>query len=166
MHDISNKLHALVDEFVSNLSSECDSLANNICSQAGKYEAGHIVGEAAPAPRLSNRTTLEVLKGLRRPYENPLTNTLHRDKKTHTSHDSCKNGRSRNDMASIGKSMEHIEILSSNQSSDDCCLANMKSLKGRVCNRVTQRLAICNHGAETLRHIPKLHRCPVKAPIF
>jgi len=34
MLDISNKLHALVDEFVSNLSSKCDSLAHNVSAQA------------------------------------------------------------------------------------------------------------------------------------
>ena len=187
MHDISNKLHALVDEFVTNLSSECDSLANNICSKAGKYEAPDIVAEAAKAPRLSNRTTTEVLNGLRRPFDNHLTSTLNREEKTHVSNvpstlmgrnivhrdgglqarpvrnmkvrsqsmdeadtqtdvksigigseytpsaGSRKHGvRNRHDMASIGKFMEHIEILSSDQSSDDCRLANLKSLKGRL----------------------------------
>ena len=68
MLDISNKLHAMVDEFVSNLSSECDSLANNVSSQAQLYAAHDSAGpEAAKAPRLSNRTTTEVLNGLRRP---------------------------------------------------------------------------------------------------
>lgn len=37
MLDISNKLHALVDEFVSHLSSECDSLANTVSTEALKY---------------------------------------------------------------------------------------------------------------------------------
>jgi hypothetical protein len=38
MLDISNKLHALVDEFVSNLSSECDSLTHNVSAQAYMYD--------------------------------------------------------------------------------------------------------------------------------
>ena len=67
MLDISNKLHAMVDEFVSNLSSECDSLANNVSSQAQMYAAHDNGAEVAKAPRLSNRTTTEVLIGLRRP---------------------------------------------------------------------------------------------------
>ena len=67
MLDISNKLHALVDEFVSNLSSECGSLANNVSAQPHLYVPQNSGAEVAKAPRLSNRTTTEVLNGLRRP---------------------------------------------------------------------------------------------------
>ena len=51
MQDISNKLHALVDEFVSTLSSECDSLAHNISSQAHKYVPEESEAEAVTAPQ-------------------------------------------------------------------------------------------------------------------
>jgi hypothetical protein len=37
MLDISNKLHAMVDEFVSSLSSECDTLANNVSALPHLY---------------------------------------------------------------------------------------------------------------------------------
>ena len=67
MLDISNKLHALVDEFVSTLSSECDSLAHNISGQAQMYVAHDIGATATTTPRQSNRTTSEVLNGLRCP---------------------------------------------------------------------------------------------------
>jgi hypothetical protein len=80
MRDISNKLHALVDEFVSNLSSKCDSLANTISTQASKHAR---LVEASKAPRLSNRTTTEVLNGLRRPSEKPLVDKGHREEKAH-----------------------------------------------------------------------------------
>lgn len=68
MIDISNKLHAMVDEFVSNLSSECNSLANNISSQTQLYATLDNGPESVSATRSSNRTTTEVLNGLRRPH--------------------------------------------------------------------------------------------------
>ena len=78
MIDISNKLHAMVDEFVSNLSSECESLANNISGEAHPY----VASDSAPAdpkmPRQSNRTTSEVLNGLKRPSITPPTGSQHR----------------------------------------------------------------------------------------
>ena len=67
MLDISNKLHAMVDEFVSNLTSECDSLVNNVSAQGHKSVAHNSGPEAPRAGRPSNRSTLEVLKGLTRP---------------------------------------------------------------------------------------------------
>ena len=182
MRDISNKLHALVDEFVNNLSSECDSLANTISSQAS--EAARIV-EAAMAPRSSNRTTTEVLNGLRRPSDQHLIENSHREEKSHadsekvnstevpmrnrdagkfsrtmrdtqqstasvegsdtpddvrsaengtrytTSQYETPRGRGKADMAVIGKIMQTIEILSSDQSSDDCLLTHMKHSKSK-----------------------------------
>ena len=182
MRDISNKLHALVDEFVNNLSSECDSLANTISSQASV--AARLV-EAAMAPRSSNRTTTEVLNGLRRPSENPVVDKIHREEKSHvdpgklnstevttrdrdagkflrTMRDTQQStasvegsdtpsdvrsaeygtrytasqyetprGRGKADMAAIGKVMQSIEILSSDQSSDDCLLTHMKYSKSK-----------------------------------
>lgn len=67
MIDISNKLHAMVDEFVSNLSSECVTLAHNVSNHGHMYVARVSGPNAVAAPRSSNRTTSEVLSGLRRP---------------------------------------------------------------------------------------------------
>jgi hypothetical protein len=183
MRDISNKLHALVDEFVSNLSSECDSLVNNISSQASKY-APHASGaEVAKAPRSSNRNTSEVLNGLRRPAGNHFTDKHHQEGKSHVEQEKLKStsgstiqisdsrfvrrmrdtelssallegtdtpndltspeigskytlsrdetlrGHGKADTATIGKIMHAIEILSSDQSFDDCLLTSMKSTK-------------------------------------
>ena len=86
MLDISNKLHAMVDEFVSNLSSECGNLVNNIGSEA------HQIGTPGSAPadpkaqRPSNRTTSEVLSGLKRPSITPPASSHHRDGKSHVQH--------------------------------------------------------------------------------
>lgn len=209
MADISNKLHALVDEFVSNLSSQCDSLANNISGQAGMYDAQNIVAEAAKTPRLSNRTTTEVLNGLRRPSDNPLSDTQHSQGKTSMDRvpptqseekpihkdavryerparnilsrsqsqdesdtqadvksedtdykytppqDSGKQHRSRNDMATIGKFMGAIEILSSDQSSDDCRLANLKQSKGRMRKQSTTKTSkLHSRGMPTASRTP------------
>ena len=185
MRDISNKLHALVDEFVSNLSSECDSLANNISSQPSKYVPHRSGAEAAKAYRSGNRTTTEVLNGLRRPVGNPLMDKHHREGKPHVQHDKLNStsfntrnreegrvvrrmrdtlhssaslegtntpddvrsldigseytlsrdetlrGRGKAEMAAIGKIMQSIEILSSDQSSDDCLLTSMKYSKNK-----------------------------------
>ena len=40
MNDISNKLHAMVDKFVSNLSSKCDSLATKVTDKI--HELGEV----------------------------------------------------------------------------------------------------------------------------
>lgn len=183
MLDISNKLHALVDEFVSNLSSECDTLANNVSSQACKYVAPGPLAEPAPTPRQSNRTTSEVLNGLRRPSEPHLMNNRHQEENTQMepvkpnftdraprsrsdgrferpvrnvepsrtslegdanqsharsldinssytpSNDPAKHGRTIPGMAAIDKFLGSIEILSSDQSSDDCLRARLKHSK-------------------------------------
>lgn len=83
MLDISNKLHALVDEFVSNLSSECDSLANTVSAEAHKYVAHDNALTQTQTQRPSNRTTSEVLKGLTRPSTIPLTSLHNREGKSH-----------------------------------------------------------------------------------
>ena len=80
MFDISNKLHAMVDEFVSNLTSECDSLVNSVSSQGHKKVAHDSGPEAPRAARPSNRTTLEVLKGLTRPSESHVMDKSQRDR--------------------------------------------------------------------------------------
>lgn len=119
MRDIKNKLHALVDEFVSNLSSECDSLANNVSSQVHINLARESAPEAAKVPRPSNRTTTEVLNGLRRPSGVPVTDISHRDGESHMEHakapSKARNGRRRDG----GKSSQPYELLSSDHSSDD-----------------------------------------------
>ena len=79
MRDISNKLHALVDEFVGKLSSECDSLANNISCEVHPYVATDSATADPKTPRPSNRTTSEVLNGLKRPSIAPPTGSNHRE---------------------------------------------------------------------------------------
>ena len=86
MLDISNKLHALVDEFVSNLSSECDNLANNVTAEGHMYVAHDNTQAGRQTQRPSNRTTTEVLNGLKRPSGTPLTSPHTREIKTHVQH--------------------------------------------------------------------------------
>ena len=86
MIDISNKLHALVDEFVSNLSSECDSLANNVSAEAHMYVAHESAVAGSQTKKPSNRSTSEVLNGLRRPSSTPLTSSYTREGKSEVQH--------------------------------------------------------------------------------
>lgn len=86
MLDISNRLHALVDKFVSNLSSECGSLTNNTSNEAHMYVAHDSAIEDGQTQRQSNRTTSEVLNGLRRPSGTPSTSSHHREGKSHVQH--------------------------------------------------------------------------------
>ena len=81
MLDISNKLHALVDEFVNNLSSECDSLANNVTAEALMY----VAHDSAPTQtqRPNNRTASKVLNGLKRPSGTLPTSSQNREGKSH-----------------------------------------------------------------------------------
>ena len=79
MLDISNKLHAMVDEFVSNLSSECDSVANTISGAAPPYVATDSAPADPKTPRPSNRTASEVLNGLKRPSITPPSCSPHRE---------------------------------------------------------------------------------------
>jgi len=84
MLDISNKLHAMVDQFVSSLSSECDILANNVSAQPHLYVPTVIVSEAVKTPRTSNRTTTEVLNGLKRPCDSRAKDYLEEEGRTNT----------------------------------------------------------------------------------
>ena len=119
MLDISNKLHALVDEFVSNLSSECDSLANNVSARAHMYLVDDTAPEVAKAPRHSNRTATEVLNGLVRPSGQHSMDSHHGEGKSPMEHPKAKvkerNSRGRDG----GRSSQPVEILSSDHSSDD-----------------------------------------------
>lgn len=86
MLDISNKLHALVDEFVSTLSSECNSLTQNVSAEAHMYVAPESALAGSQIQRPSNRTTTEVLNGLKRPSGTPLTSSHNREGKSHVQH--------------------------------------------------------------------------------
>lgn len=86
MVDISNKLHALVDEFVSNLSSECNSLAHNVSAEAHMYVAHDSALAGSQTQRTSNRTTSEVLNGLKRPSPDPLTSSCNIEGKSEVQH--------------------------------------------------------------------------------
>ena len=86
MVDISNKLHALVDEFVSNLSSECNSLAHNVSAEAHMYVAHDSALAGSQTQRTSNRTTSEVLNGLKRPSADPLTSSCNIEGKSEVQH--------------------------------------------------------------------------------
>ena len=113
MLDISNKLHALVDEFVSNLTSECDSLANNASTEANMHVAHDSAIVDGQTHRSSNRTTAEVLNGLKRPSGTPSTSSQHREGKSHVQHvtSNLKAGNNRN--RESGKHLRHIKDTNS-----------------------------------------------------
>ena len=120
MLDISNKLHALVDEFVSNLSSECNSLAHIVSSQ-GQSNLGHDVApEIAPSQRPSNRTAAEVLNGLKRPSGVHVTPENQREGKAHMSNTKPKLKEGFNKRSNGGTRSQTVEVLSSDHSSDEC----------------------------------------------
>ena len=109
MLDISNKLHALVDEFVSNLTSECDSLANNASTEAHMHVAHDSAIVDGQTHRPSNRTTAEVLNGLRRPSGTPSTSSQHREGTSAVQHvkSNLKAGNNRN--RESGKPLRHLK---------------------------------------------------------
>ena len=117
MLDISNKLHALVDEFVSNLSSECDSLANNVFAQAHMYVKHDSPAEATKGPRPSNRTATEVLNGLKRPSGAHVVDYLHREGKSQMEHakPNFKDEKSRS--KDNGRNLRHMKEMNPNSSS-------------------------------------------------
>lgn len=84
--DISNKSHALGDEFVSNMYSECDSLANTVSAHAHMLLGNDIALESAMSQRPSNRTAAEVLNGLKRPAGIHVTDSQSIEDKSHMSH--------------------------------------------------------------------------------
>lgn len=86
MIDISNKLHAMVDEFVSNLTSECESVVFRVSARGHKKVAEDSGLESPRASRPSNRTTQEVLSGLRRPSESHVPAKTNRESKSHMEH--------------------------------------------------------------------------------
>ena len=86
MIDISNKLHAMVDEFVSNLTSECESVVFRVSARGHKKVAEDSGPESPRASRPSNRTTQEVLSGLRRPSESHVPAKTNREPKSHMEH--------------------------------------------------------------------------------
>ena len=120
MLDISNKLHALVDEFVSNLSSECDTLANNVSTQAHLYLARDNASETTRTPRPSNRTATEVLNGLKRPTDMHVIDPVLRERKSHLQHASAKSKEAHSRTKDGGRYSQKYELLSSDDSSDEC----------------------------------------------
>lgn len=119
MLDTSNKLHALVDEFVSNLSSECDLLANNVSAQAHVYLANDSAKPNTKAPRQSNRTASEVLNGLKRPFEIQTQDSLQRFGKSHMESAKANFKEEKVRSRDGGRPSQPLEILSSDPSSDD-----------------------------------------------
>jgi hypothetical protein len=86
MIDISSKLHAMVDEFVSNLTSECESVVFH-CSARGHKNVVEDSGRESPrTARTSNRTTQEVLRGLIPPTESQVMAKTSREGKSHMEH--------------------------------------------------------------------------------
>jgi hypothetical protein len=86
MIDISNKLHAMVDEFVSNLTSECESVVFHVSARGHKKVAEDSGPESPRAARPSDRKTQEVLSGLRRPSESHVPAKTSREPKSHMQH--------------------------------------------------------------------------------
>ena len=119
MLDISNKLHALVDEFVSNLHSECDSLANNVSARAHIFLARDNAPESTVAPKLSNRTATEVLNGLKRPTDMRVTDPDVREGKSTSQHAKAKPKERNNRSKDGGRTSQPYELLSSDHSSDE-----------------------------------------------
>ena len=119
MVDISNKLHAMVDEFVSNLSSECDSLANNVSAQALLYGARDRAPEAALAPRPSNRTATDILNGLRRPSGSSAMDTIPGEGQSPQPRAKVNLKEGTRGRRDGGNSLQSYELLSSDHSSDD-----------------------------------------------
>ena len=142
MIDISNKLHALVDEFVSNLSSECNSLAHSVSAQAQKYIANEVAPDLAQSQRPSNRTAAEVLNGLKRPSGINVADPQHREGKTHMSHAIAKSKAGSTRSRDGGRSLPNVEVISSDNSSDECPppkpKVSSKKLVGNHCGRKTR----------------------------
>lgn len=117
MFDISNKLHAMVDEFVFNLSSECDSLVNNMSAQGHKHVAHDSGPDAARAPRPSNRTTMEVLNELRRPSESQVMDYPNRERKSHVENGKSNLSEGAKKSSHNGRSSRQLQELSSKSAS-------------------------------------------------
>ena len=208
MIDISNKLHAMVDEFVSNLTSECDQVVNTVSAQ-GHMQVPHDRGsEATRAPRLSNRTAKEVLNGLRRPTDNPVVDVHGTECKSillegnrsskddgrisrqvkelrptsasveglgqkkdsrsvdiladnNVSKNEVKHGRRITDNATKGNFSHTVEILSSDQSSEEYLRPSIKSGK-KIVAAVNNRKVRNTKSAG--RSIGKEMRSPVTSP--
>ena len=143
MLDISNKLHALVDEFVSNLSSECDSLKNNVSARAHMYVADDSAPEAAKVQRHSNRTATEVLNGLKRPSGQHSMDS-HYEGKSPISHLKAKL-KERNSRGMDGaRQSQPVELLSSDHSSDESPPPTPKMPKKQAGNQRTRKVRNSN----------------------
>lgn len=140
MLDISNKLHALVDEFVSNLSSECDSLANDVSARVHMYLAHDPKPEVAPTPRQGNRTATEVLNGLKRPSGGHLTDYLHGEGKSHMEKPKANLKQRHSSRLDGGRPSQPVELLSSDHSSDDSPPPTIKISKKQTGNQRARKV--------------------------
>lgn len=123
MLDISNKLHALVDEFVSNLSSEYNSLAHIVSAQAQSHLGHDSTPEVTPSQRVGNRTAAEVLNGLKRPSGVHVPDGNQRDGKAQIAQLSQVVAKLKEDFNRSrdgGIPLQSVEVLSSDHTSDDC----------------------------------------------
>ena len=133
MLDISNKLHALVDEFVSNLSSVHDSLANNVSAQAHVFFASDGAPNSAKTPRPSNRTATEVLNGLKRPSADHVLDSFIGGGTSHMEH--AKVNKKEAPSRDGGITSQQYELLSSDHSSGHPHGRVAKLTKKQVGNR-------------------------------
>ena len=117
MLDISNKLHAMVDEFVSSLKSECDTLVHNVPAQDHNNVPNDSRLAAPRAARPSNRTTLEVLKGLRRPSESHVMDYPNGEGKSHMEHGESNTVEGSKKYRDNGRSSRHLSEMRSKSAS-------------------------------------------------
>ena len=109
MLDMSNKLHAMVDEFVNSLTSVHETLANNASTEAHLYVARDRAVADAQTQRQSNRTTSEVLNGLKRPSSTPSSSSHHDPGKLHVEHVKLNLQARNNRLREEGKNLRHIK---------------------------------------------------------
>lgn len=161
MFEISNKLHALVDEFVSNLSSECDSLANNA------YFARDTAPENAQAARPSNRTATEVLNGLKRPSGPHAMDHIHREGKTLVEHAKAKLKEGNSTRRDGGRVSQPYELLSSDHSSEDSRPPATKFTKKPLRNQRAMRARNSHtRGSSSQVHIESSVRSPESSHVM
>lgn len=146
----------MVDEFGSQLSSECDTLAHHISGEAHTYVATDSALAGSQTQRLGNRTTSEVLNGLKRPSGTPLTNSYSRDSKSHVQHSAPKlqAGTSRN--REQGRDLRFMKEAKSAalQALDD--LECLKGMDPNIDDELSRELE--NRGGSANHMVPKGRR--------
>lgn len=181
MIDISNKLHAMVDEFVSNLSSKCVNLANNVSGESHQFVAADSTPSDPKTPRSSNRTTSEVLSGLKRPSITPLASSHQREGKSHMQHaksnlqtghiknrEEGRNLRSMNDPKAKSAALQVLEDLHDNNGVDsdiDATLSRDSENRGGTTTRMAAKGRV-NQTVELLSSDSVSDDCPRRRPKF